>query len=443
MKQIDPNHEIDRAWVEGLPGSALLDALVALHPNLVVLDPDGRPRFAAPTARADLERRSALSAWRWTPPPAAPTDPMPAGTGQLVVESSAPTETAAAHGARRARTIALLDEAGTCLGRIALLEADRSSSPAPGEVVFHGIRTRAPEMQKVFDTIRRVARAGVPVLVRGESGSGKELVARAIHAESPRAQRPFVAVNCAALTPSLMESELFGHKQGAFTGAIRDHKGLFEQAHRGTLFLDEVAELPLDMQAKLLRVLEEKRVTPVGAARSVAVDVRIVSATHRGLRTEVQAGRFREDLMYRLRVVPLFLPPLRARTGDIELLLHHFLRATPSIDGPIASVAPTALARLKAHPWPGNIRELRNVVEYAYAVGAQQRLELSDLPPEFHGRPTDGPAPGRPAPTDVDSSEAQAIRAALAATGGHVGQAAEALGISRPTLWRRRKRYGI
>ena len=186
---------------------------------------------------------------------------------------------------------------------------------------FHGIYTCAPEMQPLFRLIERVARTDCTVLVRGETGCGKELVARAIHTLSPRNQHPFQDINCATLSPTLLESELFGHVRGAFTGAVSDHQGVFKLADKGTLFLDEVAEIPLEIQARLLRVLEEQTFVPVGGTKAVRVDVRLISATHKALRREVAAGRFREDLLYRIRVVPLFLPSLRERTGDIEGLV--------------------------------------------------------------------------------------------------------------------------
>jgi len=195
----------------------------------------------------------------------------------------------------------------------------------PGPIEFQGMWTQDPGTKAVFRIIEKVASEDVTVLVRGETGAGKELVAAAIHALSPRKDGPFRAINCAALPPTLLESELFGHTRGAFTGAVRDAPGHFQLAHRGTLFLDEVAELPLDLQAKLLRVIETGRVLPVGARDAVTVDVRIVSATHRPLRREVEAGRFRSDLMYRLRVIPVFLPPLRLRPGDPSLLLERFV----------------------------------------------------------------------------------------------------------------------
>jgi transcriptional regulator with PAS, ATPase and Fis domain len=269
--------------------------------------------------------------------------------------------------------------------------------PAPGppkdplqlsrfeEVVdFHGLKSRHPEMHLVFERIRAVAGSGITVLVRGESGAGKELVARAVHAESGRKDGPFVAVNCSALTATLAESTLFGHRKGAFTGAHEDREGLFAQADGGTLFLDEVAELSPDMQARLLRVLEDGEAVPVGGDAAVQVDVRIVAATHRSLREEVAAGRFREDLMFRLRVVPIYLPALRERRTDIEPLIWHFLhREQVASTRAVAQIEPDAMRRLMDHTWPGNVRELKNAVQHAYVVGRGPVLAAKDLPREL------------------------------------------------------------
>jgi two-component system response regulator AtoC len=306
---------------------------------------------------------------------------------------------------------------------------------SPDVVDFHGLLTREPSMLRVIDTIRRVALSEVTVLLRGESGTGKEVLASAIHRESTRREGPFVAVNCASFSPGLLESELFGHVKGAFTGADRDRHGIFQQADGGTLFLDEVAEIPLDLQGRLLRVLQEQVFVPVGGTRPVKVDVRVVAATHKGLREEVKAGRFREDLMYRLRVVPVFIPPLRDRRLDLELLLHHHLDMR-SRKGPrrVERVAPDAMRALLGHGWPGNVRELLNVIEYAFAVGIGPELGLGDLPPEF------AEEAGEAAPAAADEER---IREALVASGGDVAAAAKSLGISRTTLWRWRRRLGM
>ncbi len=338
----------------------------------------------------------------------------------------------------RKQGVAVRDADGSFAGTVEVLhpvEPARPSMP-PGAVRFHGLLTRDPAMVRAFELVRSVARTNVTVLVRGESGTGKELVARAIHAESDRAQGPWLAVNCGAIAPSLLESTLFGHVRGAFTGATSDRPGLFRQAHGGTLFLDEVGEMPLDLQARLLRVLQDREVIPVGGSRPIKVDVRVIGATHRSLRQMVEAGRFRRDLMYRLRVVPIFLPPLRERPADIDLLLHHFLDELARRGGRrILQVDPEAMRRLRAHPWPGNVRELVNVLEYASVVGRGPVLRPEDLPPEF----TEGAAPPLAPEADLETR----VREALRRAGGRPGRAAELLGVSRATFWRWRKKVGL
>ena len=328
--------------------------------------------------------------------------------------------------------------------------ADPAETSSSGEreavETFHGLVTRDLAMKQALQIIRNVAGTDATVLIRGESGTGKELAARALHEESRRRGRPFLAINCAALSPSLLESELFGHARGAFTGALKDHAGLFKRADGGTLFLDEVAELPLELQAKLLRALQEKSFLPVGADRAVSVDVRIVAATHRSLREETKSGRFREDLMYRLRVVPIFLPPLRTRREDIHLLLRHFIdRHNAKGQRRIQSIDPEAMRLLLDYRWPGNIRELQNVVEYAFAVGRGEALRPEDLPPEFL-EPGFGLAQpeGRGAAAFAQGlDEAGRVKAALERSGGKIDEAAALLGMSRATFWRKRKKYGL
>ncbi len=300
-------------------------------------------------------------------------------------------------------------------------------------------------MKELFRILERIAATDVTVLVRGETGAGKELVARAVHALSPRRQGPFVAINCAALPGALLESELFGHVKGAFTGAHKDTPGHMQQAHRGTLFLDEVAELPLELQAKLLRVLETRSVLPVGAREPAPVDIRIVSATHRSLRHEVEAGRFRADLMYRLRVIPLMLPPLRERLADLPLLCDRLcgeMNATWSRQ--VTSVAPAAMAALQRHDWPGNIRELKNVLAYAYAIGDGPTLQPGDLPAELFEQDQRNADSAWVAPSSVEEGpEGRRIRHALERAGGNRERAAQILGLSRVTLWRRMKQLGL
>jgi two-component system, NtrC family, response regulator AtoC len=305
----------------------------------------------------------------------------------------------------------------------------------------HGMLTVAPEMHDLFEIVRRVARTDTSVLVRGETGTGKELVARAMHDCSARAGKPFRALNCATLTPELLSSELFGHVKGAYTGAIRERKGLFLLADGGTVFLDEVAELPLDLQARLLRVLQERSFVPLGGSEPVQVDVRIVSATHQSLREAVDQKRFRADLMYRLRVVPIFLPRLVERTGDVEALLWHFIEHF-NTQGPrhITFVATDALEAMLSYDWPGNIRELRNVVEYAFAIGDGEVLGLHDLTPEIRG---EAPQATGAEPRTAFELERKQLIEALAAARGRRAEAAERLGMSRTTLWRKLREHGI
>ncbi len=347
---------------------------------------------------------------------------------------------------------AIFDRNGNFAGGVELmLPASEKSSNAPLPKVssaeeqqgFHGILSRTPEMKAVFQIIQNAARTEATVLVRGESGSGKELVARAIHDLSSRRDAPFLAINCAALSINLLESELFGHVRGAFSGAIKDHTGLFQRANGGTLFLDEVAELPLELQAKLLRVLQERNYIPVGGDRTIDVDVRIVAATHRSLREEVKSGRFREDLMYRLRVIPIFIPPLRERREDISLLLWHFIKKH-NIEGyrHIEKIDPEAMKVLLDYPWPGNIRELQNVLEYAFAVGRGTVMRLSELPPEFREPVTRVHADATETVMSAEE-EMAAIRQALEQSNGKITHASRLLGMSRATFWRKRKHYRI
>jgi len=325
-----------------------------------------------------------------------------------------------------------------------LLDADPDVAGA--EVEELGMVTRDPRMKALLRDIRKVARSNASVLVRGETGSGKELVARAIHDCSSRADGPFRAINCAALPPNLLESELFGHARGSFTGAVRDTPGHFRLAEGGTLFLDEVAELPLDVQAKLLRVLQEKTVIPIGGQDPVPIDVRVISATHRALRHEVVEGRFRSDLLYRLRVIPLYLPPLRDRPDDVEALAWHFLQQHEDTRA-VRRISDGALDRLQDYDWPGNVRELQNVIEYATVMGEGPVLVETDLPAEVRG---EDPARAAGVPTATGTTadddlptEARRLVNALERASGHMGRAAASLGISRTTLWRRLKRYGI
>jgi len=302
-------------------------------------------------------------------------------------------------------------------------------------------------MKQMFHVLQRAARRDVPVLVRGETGAGKELVARALHDLSPRAKGPFKAINCAALPPSLLESELFGHVKGSFTGATRDHAGIFRAADRGTLFLDEIAEMPIDLQAKMLRVVETRTVIPVGGSDPIPVNVRLVAATHQSLRRAVELGRFRADLMYRLRVVPLLIPPLRARPGDVALLTDRIVEELNKAgERHVARVSPGARAALERYPWPGNVRELRNALQYAFVIGEGPVLTEADLLAEITstepGEALSAPRVNAPPPVE-GSPEAQRVRRALERAGGNRTRAAKILGVSRVTLWRRMKELDL
>lgn len=324
---------------------------------------------------------------------------------------------------------------------------------AAGDTELFGLWTRDPKMRDVIRIVKRAARADATVLVRGETGVGKELVAHAIHACSARSEGPFRALNCAAVPSNLLESELFGHARGAFTGAVRDVPGHFELAHTGTLLLDEIGDLPLELQAKLLRVLETRTIVRVGSRRSVPVDVRIVAATNRALRREVERGRFRADLMYRLRVIPIFIPPLRARPRDIELLASRFVDELNEKKGRrIDRISDEAWARLHGYGWPGNVRELRSAIEYAFVMGEGRVLGAEDLPRElvdpdwsFDELPArDRSEAGSTSSRLVDAADERGvILRALDEAGGRREVAAEALGISRATLWRKMKALGL
>ena len=294
----------------------------------------------------------------------------------------------------------------------------------------------SPAFQRVLALTRKAARSTATVLVQGASGTGKELIARLLHIHSPRGEGPFEAVNCKALAPSLLESELFGHERGSFTGASGARAGLFERASGGTVFLDEIGEVDQGFQAKLLRVLQERQVTRVGGQRPREVDLRIVAATNRDLRTEVAEGRFREDLFFRLNVVPIHIPPLSERPEDVLPLARHFLALCGREQGlPVQGWTDEVEAYLRGHPWPGNVRELRNTIERGVVL-CDERITLDDLLLE-PSRPTDrGPA----LQAALDAATARALKEALAATGGRKAEAADRLGIDRTTLYRLMKR---
>ncbi|MEM8670805.1 MAG: sigma 54-interacting transcriptional regulator [Planctomycetota bacterium] len=292
-------------------------------------------------------------------------------------------------------------------------------------------------MSKLKAKIERVGRANGSVLIRGESGTGKELVARAVHRSSPRSRRPMLTVNCAAIPRDLIESQLFGHKKGSFTGADSDHIGWFQQSHTGTLFLDEIGELTLDGQAKLLRILEGHPFLPVGATEEVLVDVRVIAATNRDLAEFVREKKFREDLFYRLSVFELYVPPLRERGEDIELLTRHFLDHFRIQHGRSElAISDDALARLLEYPWPGNVRQLRNVIDSAVVMADDPQIELDDLGLRDAGL-------SQMETLRIDEWEQRLIRKALQKTGGSVPEAAQLLGISRATAYRKLSEYNI
>lgn len=318
------------------------------------------------------------------------------------------------------------------------------------EMELNGIVGSSSRIRDLLRMVARLKETRTPVLITGESGTGKELVARAIHYRGSFAKRPFVAVDCGSLVPTLIESELFGYEKGAFTGALRSKEGLFQSADGGTIFLDEIGELSMEMQAKLLRVLQEKEVRPVGSNQKVKVDVRVIAATNRDLETAFQEGRFRKDLYFRLNVVTLHLPPLRERRSDIPTLVHHFLdKFAP---GRVFNISAAVNRCMMQYEWPGNVRELENCLERAVALGSGDTLEISDLPPAMRANQNsqslsngDG---GRSsadlaADTDLEELERSTIQRVFEQVNGDKALARKMLGISRATLYRKLKRYKI
>ena len=308
---------------------------------------------------------------------------------------------------------------------------------------FQGILGASAAITRVFELVRNAARSDAPVIILGESGTGKELVARAIHDVGLRREDAFVKVNCAALNESLLESELFGHVKGAFTGAFRDREGRFEAAHNGDIFLDEIGDLSPAIQVKLLRVLEEKVVERVGANAPIPINVRIISATNRNLEALVAEGAFRKDLFYRINVIPIWVPPLRERPEDIPLLAENFLKTIGLKTGKtIPTVSPEAMALLTNYNWPGNIRELKSAFEYACVTCQEDRLEYYHFPPNIVGRCA-MPAPGKEPVVSREETQRRQLITALQQTGGNRTAAAKILGVTRVTVWNRMKRFGI
>lgn len=303
---------------------------------------------------------------------------------------------------------------------------------------------KSAAIKEIFDVIERVAGAQSSILINGESGTGKEVVAKAIHNLSPRAQKPFIAINCTAIPENLLESELFGHAKGAFTGAHERKKGLFEEAEGGTLFLDEIGDLDLALQAKLLRVLQERKIKPVGDNQMKDIDVRIVAATHKDLKKAIKEGNFREDLFFRLSVIPIVVPPLRHRQEDIPLLAQHFLNKYSVINNKLVTGFSTdALQKLISMPWPGNVRELENLVERLVVLTRNSAIQASEIPntdekghESFYGQATlDSPT--------LEELEKRYIQSIMEKTGGRKEKAAQILGINRRTLYRKQKEYNL
>ena len=314
-----------------------------------------------------------------------------------------------------------------------------------GALAAHGLIARSPAMLRIVRFVESLQRSEATVLITGESGTGKEVLARAIHASSPRHGGSFVAVNCAAIPADLLESELFGHVRGAFTGALRDRVGRFEAARGGAIFLDEIGDMSPTLQAKLLRVLQERTFERVGESDSRTMDARVIAATNVDLKEAIAGGRFREDLYYRLRVVPIHIPPLREREEDIEPLARHMLARVAAREGRAVRLSRDALEALRRYRWPGNVRELENAIEFAVATCQKQTVQIDDLPPELLDTCLeDAPLPGGAAPVDAPSDdEAARIRAVLETHRWHHARAAAELGISRTTLWRKLRALGL
>ena len=333
------------------------------------------------------------------------------------------------------------------LGNYRLVKENRRLSEALSE--RHGYRNivgKSKAMLKVYDLIAKVAQSKASVLITGPSGTGKELIAKAIHYGSPRKDRPFVSVNCGALAETLLESELFGHEKGAFTGAIAMKKGRFELADEGTLFLDEIGDMSPPLQVKLLRVLQEMEFERVGGTKTIKVDVRVLSASNRNLKEDVAAGAFREDLFYRLNVIHIEVPPLRERMEDVRLLVTHFVEKYGS--GKKVELTPEAWAALYAYPWPGNVRELENVIERAVVLNSGGMIDLKDLPAEFKKSKGDLDVdrfipPDAPLQSTLEEIEEKLIRRALKESGNVQSHAADQLGITKSLIQHKMKKYNI
>lgn len=325
---------------------------------------------------------------------------------------------------------------------------DASSAPLSEKYGAFGLVGQSPLMQQVYQMIEKVKDIPSTVLITGESGTGKELVARAIHFAGRRAGQPFEVVNCAAIPENLLESELFGHEKGAFTGALQRRRGSFERAQHGTIFLDEIGELPLPLQAKLLRAIQQREITPLGSEQNIQLDVRIIAATNKDLKQEVERGRFREDLYFRLSVIEITMPPLRERKQDLDLLFAYFIRrCNQALGKSVKGLTPEAHRRLSDYPYPGNVRELSHIIESATVMCEGDHIDVHDLPVKVLQLP---PQPAPLSPSDftplvgmtLKEAEKQLILATLKANGGHRQRTAEMLGISERGLRNKLKEYG-
>lgn len=352
----------------------------------------------------------------------------------------------------------LRDDEGTAVGSVETLtdisELDRLdrevvqlSRQLDHEEGFYGILGKSVVMQRVFDVIQKAAKSDAPVIIYGESGTGKELAARAIHMIGSRRSKPYVQLNCAALNESLLESELFGHTKGAFTGALRHRVGRFEVANGGDLFLDEVGDIPLSIQVKLLRVIETKRFERVGDHQPIHVDVRIITATNKNLEEMIRENLFREDLFYRVNVLPIYLPPLRDRQEDIPVLVNYFIRKMQrKTQKNISGLTKEAMEKIMTYYWPGNIRELKSALEYAFVIAERGTLDIDHLPPKIV---KDSPHMNVDMGDSVRSirqgegSKKEALIEALKISQGNKSEAARILGVNRVTIWNRMKKYGI
>lgn len=345
-------------------------------------------------------------------------------------------------------TALVVDEEGEIIGGVETFRDLSALKRLSGELRerygFRNIIGRNPRMQEVFDLIKTVSESPSTVLIQGETGTGKDLVAKAIHFNSPRREKPFIKVSCAALPEALLESELFGYKRGAFTGAVRDKPGRFELADGGTIFLDEVSEIPLSVQVKLLRVLEEQEFEPLGGTKTVKVNVRIIAATNRDLKKAMEEGKFREDLYYRLDVISISLPPLRERTDDIPLLVDHFIGKFNRATGKrIKSVSREVMDLFLNYPWPGNVRQLENVIEHAFIYCKEEVIQLQHLPKDLRTEGEEMTKRALRSENPFEEMEKQVLLEALKRNNWDRWRTAEDLNISRTTLWRKMKKYHL